>query len=464
MSKHARTAGLLAALAALALPAAARAGITEFDIEPGKAANHAPNSIVAGPDGNLWYADAGVAKAVGRISPAGERFASISTGTGTPWDVALRPDGTMVATTDAGVLLRTPAGTATTIESEPGFGIVLRSDGSFVWGSTPAAAAASTASVCEQALSGTPGCAGGHGQSWVDDVALGPDGLVWSVSSQANVVTRARPDLLGDLTITLPPDSGPTRIAAGPDGNLWVAMALANAIDRITPAGDRTRFALPAGTGPEDVATGPDGALWITGRDNGTILRMTTAGVVTKTYTIPTPASEPTGITAGPDGALWFAEYGSGKIGRLTLDASTPGGANPGGGGPGGGTSTDTTAPRLRNLTITPGRVRRRATAELSFSLSEAADIRVAIQRSRRGRRINGRCVQSTRRNRTRRACTRWVTVRSLQDDGRQGANELEIRSRGLAPGRYRAVLTATDTAANTSRPVTVTFTVLARR
>jgi streptogramin lyase len=59
---------LLTALAALALPVGAQAGITEYPIEPGAAPGvHAPLYLAPALDGNyLWYTDDGTARAVGR--------------------------------------------------------------------------------------------------------------------------------------------------------------------------------------------------------------------------------------------------------------------------------------------------------------------------------------------------------------------------------------------------------------
>jgi streptogramin lyase len=466
MTARLRSAVALAAFALLALPAAAgAAAITEYEIEPGRPDIHAPSSIVAAPDGNLWYADQGPARAIGRISPAGERFAAIPVpGPGTPWDLAVAPDGSVAMTTDAGVILRNPAGGTTTLESEPGYGILRLADGSLVWGSTPAAAANSTASLCLQVPGRLVTCAGGHGLGWVDDIALAADGRIWAVSSQGDVATRASTDLLSDLTIPLPVGSGAAHITAGPDGNLWATMSTADAVDRITPAGIRTRFALPAGTGPEDVAAGPDGALWITGYDSNTIVRMTTAGVVTASYPVPTPDARPSGITAGPDGAMWFTENGSGRIGRLGNDPTVANGGGSGGGPAAGGTAGAARPRFLSGPALSRRRLHAGATATLSFSLSVAADVRVAIQRAGRGRRVGGRCPRSTTRNRTRPRCTRWTTVVTLRRHGRRGANRIAVRTRGLHAARYRAILTATDTSGRTSRTARVSFTLLARR
>ena len=39
--------------------------------------------------------------------------------------------------------------------------------------------------------------------------------------------------------------------------------------------------------------------------------------IVTTTYSVPAPNSEPEGITIGPDANVWFTENQTGKIGRL---------------------------------------------------------------------------------------------------------------------------------------------------
>ncbi|MEA2408872.1 MAG: hypothetical protein QOE69_2991 [Thermoleophilaceae bacterium] len=104
----------------------------------------------------------------------------------------------------------------------------------------------------------------------------------------------------------------------------------------------------------------------------------------------------------------------------------------------------DTTKPVVRRFRMTHRRFRphRRAT-RFKFGLSEAANVRITIRR--RGAR----------------------QVRVLVRKGRRsaGANTIafsgRIRGRALRPGRYVAVLTATDAAGNRSRKRAVRFTVL---
>jgi hypothetical protein len=238
----------------------------------------------------------------------------------------------------------------------------------------------------------------------------------------------------------------------------------------VTPAGVRTRFPLPAGAGPKDIAAGTDGALWFTESGANAIGRITTDGQVTH-HPIPTPASVPWGIVAGPDGAVWFTENATGKIGRLVPDA-------PGGGGPGPGPpAPDVVAPAFTEpLRANPSRFRAPGGAAgsgrrtpvgttLRWALSEAAQVRIAIQARRTGRRVGGRCRAPTRRNRSRPACRRWVTLGRLTHQGTLGRNSRpfrgRIRRKPLRSGRYRAVARATDPAGNRSQPSRARFTVV---
>jgi streptogramin lyase len=77
-------------------------------------------------------------------------------------------------------------------------------------------------------------------------------------------------------------------------------------------------FAIPTpGSDPWGITLGPDGNTWFTETGANKIGKMTSDGVFTE-FELPTPASQPFGITSGPDGALWFTARGINKIGRIT--------------------------------------------------------------------------------------------------------------------------------------------------
>jgi len=83
------------------------------------------------------------------------------------------------------------------------------------------------------------------------------------------------------------------------------------------------------------------------------------------------------------------------------------------------------------------------------FTLDRPASMRIAFAREARGLRSGRRCVKPSRRLRGHRRCIRLVRVRpALTCVAHVGANRVpfsgRLGRRALAPGRYRAVLTAT--------------------
>jgi DNA-binding beta-propeller fold protein YncE len=171
-------------------------------------------------------------------------------------------------------------------------------------------------------------------------------------------------------------------------------------------------------------------------------------------------------VAVSPDGiSVYVVSFDSDSITHFTREpvpepppAPEPGPQDPGGPGPGPGQLPDTQAPVISRLAVSNARFRvgaaatplaaRRAPVGTSFryALSEPAAVSVTIQRSR------GR---------------RWVKAATLRRAGRQGANRLgfsgRIGRRKLAPGRYRAIFTATDARGNRSSGARVGFRVLPR-
>ena len=102
------------------------------------------------------------------------------------------------------------------------------------------------------------------------------------------------------------------------------------------------------------------------------------------------------------------------------------------------------------------------------YRLSEKATVRIVIQRRRAGRRVGGRCVKPTRRNRRRPKCKRFVRRGTLRAPGKAGRNSKRfggrIRGKALRRGRYRAVLRATDAAGHKAKPRRLAFRIVRRR
>jgi hypothetical protein len=151
--------------------------------------------------------------------------------------------------------------------------------------------------------------------------------------------------------------------------------------------------------------------------------------------------------------------------------ADTGGGGGGGGGGTPPGTITDppadTTAPTLGRLHLSRVRFGTRAGTTLTATTSEAGQLRIGIQRGVAGRRLHGRCVKAKRAGMR---CTKWTGVGPplVQAAPQAGAVKLvftaRTKTRKLAPGRYRFVVTATDVAGNRSAPRTIAFTITRAR
>jgi hypothetical protein len=102
------------------------------------------------------------------------------------------------------------------------------------------------------------------------------------------------------------------------------------------------------------------------------------------------------------------------------------------------------------------------------YKLSEAGRAQIVITRPAAGRKVKRRCVKATRKNRKAHRCTRYVKAGVLtRRKAKAGNNKLaftgRVGKRKLAPGRYRATITATDAAGNRSKPRTISFKIVKR-
>ena len=294
--------------------------VTEY---PVTTASAGPYGITAGPDGNLWFAEAS-GNNLGRITPGGTvtEF-PLGTASADPLGVATGPDGNLWVTEYIGNKIA---------RVTPG--------GSIVWEySIPTASA--------------------HPMG----ITAGPDGNVWFAEYGANKIGKITP---GGAVTEYPiptPYGGPRSITAGPDGNLCVhrvhrqdredhpgagtspntpsprpshyprgsRLELTETCGSPNPAETRSGRSPRAAPSPSThsplptqarlgIAAGSDGNVWFTEQKSGAnkIGRITPSGTITE-YTLPTASAGPTGITAGPDGNLWFTEYSANKIGTLAL-------------------------------------------------------------------------------------------------------------------------------------------------
>jgi streptogramin lyase len=241
-----------------------------------------PWGIVAGPDGNLWYAAERNGK-IGRMSPTTLTATEFPTGSPTsgPRGIAVGPDGNLWFAE----YNRDTIGRITT-----------------------------AGAVTEFSTGITPG-------SRPHNIAAGPDGNLWFTEYDAHRVGRVRLDgSISEFSVGISPSSL-VGITGGPDGNVWFAEA-ADKIGRINPEGIVTEFAsgITAGASPYDITAGPDGNLWFTELGKAGIGRITPAGAVTEFRQGITSGTEPKQIRTGPDGNLWFTEGVGNRIARLNIE------------------------------------------------------------------------------------------------------------------------------------------------
>ncbi len=245
-----------------------------------------PIDITAGPDGALWFTNAGN-DSIGRITT----------------------DGTVTNYTDPSI-----AGPD---------GITVGPDGG-LWFTN-----ARTNTIGRITTDGSVSHFSGTGIDDPLDITAGPDGALWFTNNgnstigritTAGVVSNFKTDAFGAV-------SYPDGIAAGPDGTLWFANTGYPGISQITTAGAITRYYDATVSTPYRVTAGPDGAMWFTNSGNGSIGRIATDGTISN-YPDPT-ISDAQGIVTGPDGALWFANYGNNTIGRITTDGTVTDYNNP---------------------------------------------------------------------------------------------------------------------------------------
>ena len=95
---------------------------------------------------------------------------------------------------------------------------------------------------------------------------------------------------------------------------------------------------------------------------------------------------------------------------------------------------------------------------KISYSLSAASTVKFALAKATKGRKVSGKCVRKTRKNRKKKACTRYVkSGATFNGSGKAGANTTTMRK--LKPGKYQLTVTVTD-AANRTTIKTKNFTV----
>ena len=175
-----------------------------------------------------------------------------------------------------------------------------------------------------------------------------------------------------------------------------------NLLGRVGPAGGPQYTTDTGGDAGFGIVLGTDGAYWAPRFPKNSVGRLTTSGLYTTPIALPA-GSGPRRIAVGAGNTLWVTLETSKQIARIT-------GVDP----PAGGTAPttpgapDRVKPRLSRLRVNAAKRR------LSVRLSEAATLRITIERRAYGKRRGRKCL-APKRGRKGRRCVRYVKVRSLR-------------------------------------------------
>jgi streptogramin lyase len=247
-----------------------------------------PEALVAGPDGNLWFAGiryepGGFSDVVGRVTPKGKvaEF-TLDTHTGNLGlsDIAVGPDGNLWFAVGGRPKIGriTPAGSFTEFElPDPSVKV-----------------------------------------AWI---AAGPDGNLWFTEFEGGKVGRITPG--GEVTEFAPGNRfASAGITAGPDGALWITQPASGLITRLATDGSASRFSLPDSLAqyPWEIVAGSDGALWFGLLGDAGLGRITQSGELSK---LAVPGGDQTyALSSGPFDSIWYSN-GGGRIGWVLPGVAT---------------------------------------------------------------------------------------------------------------------------------------------
>jgi hypothetical protein len=103
----------------------------------------------------------------------------------------------------------------------------------------------------------------------------------------------------------------------------------------------------------------------------------------------------------------------------------------------------DNTAPSVSGAGVSAG--------VLSYTLSEASTVTLRLEKKTAGRKVGGKCVVQTKKNRGHARCPRFKPVgAAFSGPGAAGPNKVTLpNGKRLKPGSYRVTITAVDAAGN---------------
>jgi len=441
-----RALGLMLAAATLALPSAAIAAPTvahEFPLTP----NTMPGRITLGSDGNIWVVapDPVAATEVARVKPDGTINQYDITNVTGPVGITSDPaTGDLWVTTSMALGHFSPssagAGSTITGTAVPVTDITTAND--LVFGPDDNIWTGVAGNVLKITRAGASTKIPVTGLS-PKGITVGTDGNIYVGDANGQIVQVTT----AGATQGFPTVAGMQQVLAGPNGQIAFSAPVTTPqkVGLLTPPGPATfTNAAPDGLDPTGIALGLDGAYWFANFAGNSLTRYTTSGELT---VLPGLSGGPRYIAAGPGGTLWVSEEQGARIAEVTgLEAPAPPAATPITTSP--RPALDRTAPRIESL-----RLRRKGTRlQIVVRLSEAGKITAAVQKPKPGRRSRGHCVAPTRKLRSAKRCTRYVTVAHVSRSARAGTTTLQLSTKRLKRGSYRVAVTARDAAGNVSR------------
>jgi hypothetical protein len=101
-----------------------------------------------------------------------------------------------------------------------------------------------------------------------------------------------------------------------------------------------------------------------------------------------------------------------------------------------------------------------------SFALNEPATVALSFTQQVTGRRVRGKCLAPSAKNRRKRRCTRTIVAGRFTFAGHPGMNRVRFagrisRTKKLNAGRYTLQITATNAQGRRSAPTSLTFTIV---
>jgi len=445
LATHLKSVAVAAALTAALPGAASAAPVHDGTFTP----SGQPSQITTGPDGAAWFSLAG--------STANKEFGRIAAdGTITEFDTPAAQAVTALTKSGNTLWMGINGGVLKVDPANPNAGVATDSGGK-IGGSPLDMATDGAGNVWATDANGVVRVNTGPAVPTFDDVtvlgasgreiALGGDGRMWWADFGGSAIQATTTGAVPANAKVIDTDAAPQGIASGP-GTQMAFGAPNNLLGRVGPAGGAQYTTDTGGDAGFGIVFGQDGAYWAPRFPKDSVGRLTPEGGYTTPISLPA-GSGPRRIAAAANNTLWVTLELSKQIARISGVDPAP--AAPGTGG-GITPPKDTVKPRLAKLKINVAKRR------FSVRLSEAASLRVTIEKRTAGKRKGKKCL-APKKGRSGKKCVRYVKVRSFRKAGKAGDNTVSMGKK-LAPASYRLSLAAVDTAGNRSATAKKGFTV----